>query len=83
MAPAELRELKIQLEDLLQKGHIRPSVSPWGAPVLFVMKKDDTLRLCVDYRELNKVTIKKNIRCLELMTYLTNFKEWEYSQRLI
>jgi len=58
MAPAELRELKIQLEDLLRKGYIRPSVSSWGAPVLFVKKKGETLRLCVDYRELNKVTIK-------------------------
>jgi Reverse transcriptase (RNA-dependent DNA polymerase) len=57
MAPAELRELKIQLEELLEKGFIRPSTSPWGAPVLFVRKKDDTLRLCIDYRELNKVTV--------------------------
>ncbi|XP_061999269.1 uncharacterized protein LOC133716595 [Rosa rugosa] len=58
MAPAELKELKTQLQELLDKGFIRPSVSPWGAPVLFVKKKDDTLRLCIDYRKLNKVTVK-------------------------
>ena len=50
MAPAELRELKAQLEELLSKGFIRPSISPWGAPVLFVKKKDGSLRLCIDYR---------------------------------
>ena len=58
MAPAEMGELKEQLQDLLDKGYIRPSASPWGAPVLFVKKKDGGLRLCIDYRELNKVTIK-------------------------
>ncbi|XP_031111972.1 uncharacterized protein LOC116015944 [Ipomoea triloba] len=58
MAPIELQELKEQLQDLLDKGYIRPSVSPWGAPVLFVKKKDGGLRLCVDYRELNRVTVK-------------------------
>ena len=50
MAPAELRELKAQLEELLSKGFIRPSISPWGAPVLFVKNKDGSLRLCIDYR---------------------------------
>ncbi len=59
MAFAELKELKTHLDDLLALGFIRPSVSPWGAPVLFVKKKDGSLYFCIDYRELNKVTIKK------------------------
>ena len=58
MAPAELRELKAQLEELLSKGFIRPSISPWGAPVLFMKKKYGSLRLCIDYRQLNRVTIR-------------------------
>ena len=58
MDPFELEELKKQLEDLLDKEFIRPSVSPWGAPVLFVKKKDGSMRLCIDYRELNNLTIK-------------------------
>ncbi|XP_075099244.1 uncharacterized protein LOC142176079 [Nicotiana tabacum] len=58
MAPAELKELKVQLKDLLDKGFIRPSVSPWGTPVLFVRKKDGSLRMCIDYCQMNKVTIK-------------------------
>ena len=58
MAPIELKELKVQLQELLDKGFIRPSVSPWGAPVLFVKKKDGTMRLCIDYRQLNRVTVK-------------------------
>ncbi|XP_016206579.1 uncharacterized protein LOC107646951 [Arachis ipaensis] len=58
MAPIELVELKTQLEELLNKRFIRPSVSPWVAPVLLVKKKDGGMRLCVDYRQLNKVTMK-------------------------
>ena len=58
MAPAELRELKEQLQDLLDKKFIRPSVSPWGAPMLFVKKKDGSLRLCIDYIQLNRVIIR-------------------------
>jgi hypothetical protein len=58
MTPKELAELKVQLNELLDKGYIRPSSSPWGCPALFVKKKDLSLRLCVDYRPLNVVTIK-------------------------
>ena len=58
MASAEFKELKAQLQDLLDKGFIRPNVSPWGAPVLFLKKKDGSMRLCIDYRELNKRIIK-------------------------
>nr|GFC78111.1 putative reverse transcriptase domain, aspartic peptidase domain protein [Tanacetum cinerariifolium] len=58
MALIELKELKDQLQELLERGFIRLSVSPWGAPVLFVKKKDCSIRLCIDYRELNKITIR-------------------------
>lgn len=66
MTPAKLKELKEQLRDLLEKGFIRPSVSPWGAPVLFVKKKDGSLRMYIDYRQLNKVTIKNKYPVLRI-----------------
>ena len=58
MAPTELKELKAQLEELLSKGIIRPSTSPWGAPILFIKNKYGSLRLCKDYRQLNRATIR-------------------------
>ncbi|RZB46805.1 Transposon Ty3-I Gag-Pol polyprotein [Glycine soja] len=58
MSPMELAEVKAQVQDLLSKQFVRPSASPWGAPVLLVKKKDGSMRMCVDYRQLNKVTIK-------------------------
>ncbi|CAA0827382.1 Unknown protein, partial [Striga hermonthica] len=58
MAPKELQELKAQIQELLSLGFIRPSVSPWGAPVLFVKKKDGSMRMCIDYQDLNRLTVK-------------------------
>ncbi|GKA38853.1 putative reverse transcriptase domain-containing protein, partial [Tanacetum coccineum] len=58
LAPSEMQELFEKLQELQDKGFIRPSHSPWGSPVLFVKKKDDSMRMCIDYRELNKLTVK-------------------------
>ena len=58
MAPVDLQELRVQLLELLDEGFIRPSTSPWGAPVLFAKKKSKTLQLCIDYRQLNRVMIQ-------------------------
>ena len=66
MAPVELQELRVQLKELLDKRFIRPSTSPWGAPVLFAKKKGKTLRLCIDYRQLNRVAIKNRYPLLRI-----------------
>jgi hypothetical protein len=81
MPPAELAELKKQLQELLDKGFIRPSTSPFGCPTLFVKKKDESLRMCVDYRPLNAVTIKNKYPLPALMFCLISWWEPKCSQR--
>jgi hypothetical protein len=79
MSPAELREVRKQLDVLLQNGWIRPSESPFGAPILFVRKKDNSLRMCVDYRRLNAITVKNRAplpRVEELFDQLSGSKVW-------
>ncbi|GKD95263.1 hypothetical protein Tco_1375100 [Tanacetum coccineum] len=66
LAPSELQELSTQLQELSDKGFIRPSSSPWGSPVLFVKKKDGYFRMCIDYRELNKLTVKNRYPLLRI-----------------
>ena len=81
MSPAELKELKEQLKDLLDKGFIRPSVSPCGALVLFVRKKDSSLRMCIDYLQLNKVTIKNKYPLPRIDDLFDQLQGASYSQR--
>ncbi|XP_057782057.1 uncharacterized protein LOC130999990 [Salvia miltiorrhiza] len=87
MVPAELQELKLQLQELLDMGFIRPSASPWEAPVLFIKKKDGSLRLCIDYRELNKVTLKNKyllpLFIDDILIYSKNEKELEEHLRTV
>ncbi|GKF65130.1 hypothetical protein Tco_0191647 [Tanacetum coccineum] len=66
LTPSELKELSDQLKELSEKGFIRPSSSPWGAPVLFVKNKDGSLCMCIDYRELNKLTVKNRYPLLRI-----------------
>nr|GFC07008.1 reverse transcriptase domain-containing protein [Tanacetum cinerariifolium] len=66
LAPYEMKELADQLQEFNDKGFIRPSSSPWGAPVLFVKKKDESFRMCIDYQELNKLTVKNRYPLLRI-----------------
>ncbi|WRX25513.1 Reverse transcriptase domain - like 10 [Theobroma cacao] len=78
LALAELKELKDQLEDLLDKGFIHPSVSPWGTPVLFVKKKNGSLRLCINYRQLNKVTLRIQNEDIPKTAFRTRYGHYEF-----
>jgi hypothetical protein len=69
MSTPELKELQLQLEEILKKGYIHPSGSLWGAPVLFMKKKDGTLRLCIDFWQLTKVTARTSILCQGSMIF--------------
>jgi hypothetical protein len=71
MPPVELAKLKKQLQELLDKGFIRPSTSPWGCSALFVNNKDERLRLCVDYHPLNALTIKNKYPLSRLISFLS------------
>ena len=82
MAPAELKELKAQLQDLVDGGFIRPSISPWELSVLFVKKKDGSWRLCIDYRQLNKVTIRNKYPLPWIDDYLISSRVQKCSPRL-
>jgi hypothetical protein len=70
MSANQLVELKEQLQELLDKGYIHPSASPWGAPIIFVPKKDGTQRICVDYNSLNEVTVKNKYPLPRIEDYL-------------
>jgi hypothetical protein len=83
MPPKELAKMKTQLQELVDKGYIRPSSSPWGCPALFVKKKDGSLRLCVDYRPLNAVTIKNKYPLPASMFFSISWLEPRFSPRLI
>jgi hypothetical protein len=75
--------MNVQLNEMLDKGYIRPSVSLWGAPTLFVKKKDGTLRLCIDYKKLNKMTIKKKYHFPRIDDLFDHLKGDVVFQRLI
>jgi hypothetical protein len=81
MAPTELRELKEQLQELLDRGFIHLSVSPCGAPVLFMKKNDGSMRMCIDYCELNRVTIKNKYPLPRIDDLFDQLRELLYSQR--
>ncbi|GJT83745.1 putative reverse transcriptase domain-containing protein [Tanacetum coccineum] len=75
LAPSKMKELSEQLQELSDKGFIRPSSSPWGTPVLFVKKKDGSFQMCIDYRELNKLTVKNRYPLPRIDDFLINYKD--------
>ena len=83
MVVDELKELKKQLEEHIQKGYIRPSSSPWGVPVLFLKKKDHTQRLVTDYRDINEQTIKNKYPLPKINELFDQLKVPVFSKRLI
>ena len=82
MAANELEELKKQLRELQEKGYIRPSSSPWGSLVLFVKKKDGSLRMCIDYRSLNEVTIKNKYPLPRIDDLFDQLKDAKYFSKI-
>ncbi|KAJ0953758.1 putative nucleotidyltransferase, Ribonuclease H [Helianthus annuus] len=82
LAPTEMKELRTQLDDLLEKGFIQPSSSPWGAPILFVKKKDGSMRLCIDYHELNKVAIKNRYPLPRIDDLFDQLQEASYFSKI-
>ena len=78
MAPLKLQELKEHLHELLDGCFKRPSVSPWGSPVLFVKKNDGSMRLCIDYRELNQVTIRNKYPLLRINDFFDKLHGAKY-----
>nr|GFC60896.1 putative reverse transcriptase domain-containing protein [Tanacetum cinerariifolium] len=82
LAPTEMQELANQLKEIQDKGFIRPSSSPWGAPVLFVKKKDGSFRMCIDYRELNKLTIKNRYPLLRIDDLFDQLKGSRYFSKI-
>jgi hypothetical protein len=75
MSTPELKELQMKLEEILKKGYIHPSVTPWGALALFVKKKDGTLILCIDFKQLNKVTVKNKYHFLRIDDLFDQMKD--------
>lgn len=82
MSPLELRALRAQLDELLELGYIQPSTSPWAAPVLFVKKKDGSLRLCIDYRGLNAITVKNKYPLPLLDEFFDRFQGAQFFSKL-
>jgi hypothetical protein len=82
MSVDELEELKKQLKELSDKGYIRPSASPWGSPVLFVKKKDGSMRMCIDYRNLNAVTVKNKYPLPRIDDLLDQLKDAKFFSKI-